>query len=87
MDPVAENKLYLQYHTLTKGKTSIFISHRLSSTRFCERIILLDGGRIAESGSHDDLMALGGKYAAMFEVSSKYYRDSYNGEDIKYEVS
>lgn len=87
MDPVAENKLYLQYHTLTKGKTSIFISHRLSSTRFCERIILLDGGRIAESGSHDELMALGGKYAAMFEVSSKYYRDSYNGEDIKYEVS
>lgn len=89
MDPVAENRLYLQYNLLTKNKTSIFISHRLSSTRFCERIILLDGGRITESGSHDELMALGGKYAAMFEVSSKYYRDSYceREEECQYEVS
>lgn len=75
LDPIAENNMYLKYSELTKGKTSIYISHRLSSTRFCDRIILLSDNKVAESGTHDELMALGGKYAEMFEIQSKYYRD------------
>lgn len=87
MDPVAENRLYLQYHMMTKGKTSIYISHRLSSTRFCDRIILLDNGKVVESGTHDELMTRKEKYAEMFEVSSKYYQEAQRREELKYEVS
>ena len=58
---------------MTKNKTSIFISHRLASTRFCDRIILLDDGKIIEEGSHDELMKLGGQYKQMFDVQSQYY--------------
>lgn len=75
LDPIAENNMYLRYSELTKGKTSIYISHRLSSTRFCDRIILLKDNKIAEIGTHDELLALGGYYAEMFEIQSKYYRD------------
>lgn len=75
LDPIAENDMYLRYSELTKNKTAIYISHRLSSTRFCDRIILLDNARIAESGTHEELLALGGKYAEMFQTQSKYYRE------------
>lgn len=75
LDPIAENKLYMQYRALTKGKTSIYISHRFASTRFCDRIVLLEGGRITESGTHDELMRMGGKYAYMFGIQSKYYQE------------
>lgn len=74
LDPIAENNIYLKYNELTQQKTAIYISHRLSSTRFCDRIILLDNSNIAEIGTHEELMALGGKYAEMFETQSKYYR-------------
>ena len=56
------------------GKTTVFISHRLASTRFCDLIFFLKDGKIAESGTHDELMALNGEYAHLFEVQSKYYR-------------
>jgi len=75
LDPIAENKLYLEYRSLTKGKTSVYISHRFASTRFCDRILLLSGGKITEEGTHDELMALGGEYAHMFGVQSKYYKE------------
>ncbi len=75
LDPIAENDMYLKYSELTKDKTAIYISHRLSSTRFCDRIILLDDAKIAETGTHEELLALGGKYAEMFETQSKYYRE------------
>ena len=75
LDPIAENKLYLQYRALTKGRTSIYISHRFASTRFCDRIILLDDGIMKESGTHEELMQLGGQYAYMFGVQSKYYKE------------
>lgn len=75
LDPLAEQDIYRQYQRFTAGKTAVFISHRLASTRFCDRIILLDRGRIAESGTHEQLLALGGKYAEMFWVQSRYYQE------------
>jgi ABC-type polysaccharide/polyol phosphate transport system ATPase subunit len=60
---------------LSKGKTSIFISHRLSSTRFCDRIFFIENGKIIETGSHDELMKLNGKYAEIFNLQSYYYKE------------
>ena len=80
LDPIAENEIYLQYNELTKGKTSIYISHRLASTRFCDRIIYLEQGKIIEEGSHDELIKLGGKYAYMYRVQSQYYMEKQNNE-------
>lgn len=75
LDPIAENNLYLKYRELTNGKTSLYISHRFASTRFCDRIILLEDGVITESGTHDELMKRNGQYAYMFGVQSKYYKE------------
>ena len=75
LDPIAESKLYEQYNNLSTERTSVYISHRLASTRFCDRIILLDGKIIAETGTHDELLYANGKYAELFEIQSKYYRE------------
>ena len=75
LDPIAENEIYQAYHKLTEGKTSVFISHRLASTRFCDRILFMEDGEIVEIGTHDELMEQKGKYAKMFEVQSRYYMD------------
>jgi ATP-binding cassette subfamily B protein len=76
LDPIAEARMYEDYADITKGKTSIFISHRLASTKFCDRILLLDGHTITEEGTHDELMQLNGTYANMFRVQAKYYMDN-----------
>ncbi len=75
LDPIAENDIYIKYNGMAAGRTSLFISHRLASTRFCDRIILLAEGRIAEEGTHESLLALGGEYAGLFEVQSRYYQE------------
>lgn len=74
LDPIAENQLYVQYDQLSKNKTSFFISHRLSSTKFCDRIFFVANGNIEESGTHDELIEKKGKYHHMFQVQSHYYR-------------
>ena len=81
-DPIAENEIYLQYRDMTKGKTSLFISHRLASTRFCDRILFLSDGRIAEEGTHDELIARGGDYAKLFEIQSCWYWEDYKGGEM-----
>lgn len=78
LDPIAENEMYLKYKELTAGRTSIFISHRLSSTRFCDRIFYIENGEITEVGSHDELMAKGGRYAEIFDIQSHYYKEVVN---------
>ena len=75
LDPIAENDIYMKYNDMTSGKTSVFISHRLASTRFCDRIIFVADGNIAEEGTHESLLALGGEYAKLFEVQSRYYQE------------
>ena len=75
LDPLAEDRIYRRYNEIANHATSVFISHRLASTRFCDRIFLLDGANFAEVGTHDELMKLNGKYRELFDVQSKYYRE------------
>ena len=75
LDPIAENDIYMKYNEMTAGKTAVFISHRLASTRFCDRILFVADGGIAEEGTHDQLLSKGGAYAQLFEVQSRYYRE------------
>ena len=84
LDPLAESKIYEEYNELASKKTAVFISHRLASTKFCDRILFLDDGQIVEEGSHDQLMKKGGKYREIFDIQSHYYRE--NCEPQKEEV-
>lgn len=76
LDPIAENELYLKYNEMTDNKISFFISHRLSSTCFCDRILFIKDGKIAESGTHEELMAQKGAYYRMYQIQSYYYKET-----------
>ncbi len=80
LDPLAEADLYRKYAQETADKTSVFISHRLGSTQFCRRVVYMEGGRITEVGSHQELLARGGAYAKLFEVQSSWYKDKKEGQ-------
>lgn len=75
LDPRAEYEIYTKFMTLVESKTSIFISHRLSSTKFCDRVIVFKDGRIVESGSHSELLKSEGYYAKLFNMQAQFYLD------------
>jgi ABC-type bacteriocin/lantibiotic exporter with double-glycine peptidase domain len=79
LDAFAENEIYNLFSNMTIGKTCVFISHRLSSVIFCDKVLLLDNGIIAEYGTHDSLMQSRGKYHEMFSQQAKYYVDEAKG--------
>lgn len=82
LDPISEGRLYERYDALMSGKTALFISHRLASTRFCDRIVLIEGGAICEEGTHESLIARGGRYSELFEAQAKYYREAPDGGEV-----
>ena len=75
LDALAEEKIYREFDQIMQGKTALFISHRLASTLFCDRILLLDGGKVSEEGTHDELLSHDGLYAYMFKTQGKYYQE------------
>ncbi len=81
LDPIAEYKMYESLINVTKGKTVLYISHRLSSAVLSDRIIVLDGGRIAEEGSHGELMKKGGVYSEMFTLQASSYNKEVVGNE------
>ena len=74
LDPVSESNLYHDFERLMEGKTTIFVSHRLGSTKLADEILVIDGGKIIERGTHDTLMAANGQYAEMFEAQREWYQ-------------
>jgi ATP-binding cassette, subfamily B, bacterial len=81
LDPLAESSMYEKYNSYVEGKTSVFISHRLSSTRFCDRILLLSNGAVIEEGSHEELLKKQGEYSRMFQIQAHYYKNNENREE------
>jgi ATP-binding cassette subfamily B protein/ATP-binding cassette subfamily C protein len=75
LDALAEQDIYQSFNELVKNKTSIYISHRLSSTRFCDKIAMFSQDGLIEYGSHEELMALKKEYYHMFMVQGKYYQE------------
>ena len=74
LDALAEAEIYENFSSLVEGKTAVYISHRLASTRFCDKIALFDADGLAEYGTHDELMEKKGKYYEMFVIQGKYYQ-------------
>jgi ATP-binding cassette subfamily B protein len=74
LDARSEYEVFQRFAELTTGKMALFISHRFSTVRMADRIVVLENGRIAEEGNHDQLTALGGRYAEMFELQAASYR-------------
>lgn len=75
LDPIAEAQIYENFNDMINGKTAVYISHRMSSCKFCDDIVVLDGGRIAERGNHKKLLRLNGIYASLYNTQAQYYRN------------
>lgn len=75
LDPIAESKLYERFNSIMENKTAIYISHRLASVKFCDKVAVFEGGQIIEYGTHDELMAQNGTYFNMFTAQAKYYKE------------
>ena len=76
LDPISENHVYQNFREIMKGKMAIFISHRLASTRFCDRIAVFRQGQIVEYGTHEQLMGREGLYREMFDKQAEYYKEA-----------
>lgn len=76
LDPVSEHDIYTKFNSIVGTKTAIYISHRLSSCRFCDDITVLENGRIVEKGSHEELLEKHGSYAALWSAQAEYYKDT-----------
>ena len=74
LDPKAEDEIYRQFDEIAGERTTFYITHRLTSTRFCDKIIVLKDGEICEIGSHDELMERRGTYAELYQLQAKYYK-------------
>ena len=74
LDPMAEADLYHEFAGMVENKTALFITHRLGSTMITDRIFVIRDGRIAETGTHEELMETGGIYATMFPIKRQWYR-------------
>lgn len=81
LDALAEAEIYENFSSLVEGKTAVYISHRLASTRFCDKIALFDADGLAEYGNHEELMEQKGKYYEMFMIQGKYYQEEYAEEE------
>jgi ATP-binding cassette subfamily B protein len=74
LDPISESRIYSDFEKLMRGKTTVFVSHRLGSTKLADEILVIDEGKIMERGAHDVLMAANGQYAGMFEAQRGWYQ-------------
>ena len=75
LDALAEDCMYRQFNEMVQGKTSVYISHRLASTRFCDRIVMFENGHIVEIGTHEELLEKNMEYRKMYDVQSQYYKE------------
>lgn len=80
LDALAEHRTYTRFNECTKDKTAIYISHRLASTHFCDKIAMFENGQLVEYGTHKGLLEKSGKYAHMFNIQAHYYLDEGVGE-------
>ena len=74
-NPRAEYEMYRNFNEVVKGKTAVYISHRMSSTRFCDKVVVLDKGKLVEYGTHNELMEKDGLYKELFDMQAQYYKD------------
>ena len=82
LDARAESETYERFDSFVHGKTAVYVSHRLASTRFCDCIAMFEGGELVEYGSHEELMERRGKYAHLFELQAQYYQEEENHENV-----
>lgn len=75
LDPIAESRMYEEYRRMTESKSTLFISHKLASTKFCDKILFMENGRIIEEGTHEQLLEKRGRYAETFDIQSRYYKE------------
>lgn len=83
LDALAEYRLYKSFDEIIGSKSAVYISHRLSSTRFCDSIAMFKAGELIEQGTHEELLAKGGAYAEMFRIQAQYYQDENNRENAE----
>ncbi|MCI9437490.1 MAG: ABC transporter ATP-binding protein [Lachnospiraceae bacterium] len=79
LDPDAEKKIYESFQAFSKGKTAVYISHRLASARYCDKILVFKDGELCEQGDHESLMALGGEYKRLYQIQAGYYAEKAAG--------